>query len=139
MKYLVAAKAANLDAEIHKRFGHADVFLVVDSETLEFNATQGVGHDEPHHGIGRFDGKGIKRVIVGNIGPEAFKDVQAVGWEVYLCRAMTVREAIEKVHSGQVSPLEGPTLKRSISEGQSHHEEGWHRRGLGRGQEPREQ
>ena len=120
MKYLVAATAASLDAKVHKRFGHADVFLVVDSETFEFTAVKGVGHEEPHHGIGRFDGKGIKRVIVGNIGPEAFKNVQAVGWDVYLCHNMTVREAIEKVQSGKLSPLEAPTMKHSIHEGKSH-------------------
>jgi predicted Fe-Mo cluster-binding NifX family protein len=117
MKYLVAATAADLGAQVHKRFGHADAFLVVDPETLEYTAFSGVGHEEPHHGIGRFDGKGIERVIIGNIGPEAFKDVRAVGWEVYLCRNMTVREAIERVQSGELSPIEGPTMKHSVHEG----------------------
>ena len=120
MKYLVAATAADLNANVHKRFGHADVFLIVDSETFAFEAFPGVGHDEPNHGIGRFERSGIERVIVGNIGPEAFKDVRAVGWEVYLCRAMTVREAVEQVQSGQISPLETPTMKHSVRDGKNH-------------------
>ena len=120
MNYLVAATGADLDAKVHKRFGHAGVFLSVDSETLAFEAFPGVGHDEPQHGIGRFARKGIERVIVGNIGPEAFKDVQEIGWEIYLCRAMTVREAIESVQAGKLSPLKESTLKRSIHEGSVH-------------------
>ena len=120
MKYLVAATAADLDADVHKRFGHAEAFLVVDSETFEYSAFSGVGHDEPHHGIARFEGKGIERVIVGNIGPGAFQDVCEMGWEIYLCRSMTVREAIERVNSGAISPLKQPTMKHSIHEGQEH-------------------
>jgi predicted Fe-Mo cluster-binding NifX family protein len=134
MRYLVVATAGDLDAKVHKRFGHADVFLVVDSETLEFTVMKGVGHEEPHHGIGRFDGKGINRVIVGNIGPEAFKDVRAVGWEVFLCRNMTVREAIKKVHSGELSPLEAATMKQSIHEGQAHDAHGKLPTAQGRGE-----
>ncbi|MBU1936456.1 hypothetical protein KKG05_03590 [bacterium] len=120
MKYLVAAIAVDLNANVHKRFGHANVFLIVDSETLAYEAYPGVGHDEPNHGIGRFAQSGVERVIVGNIGPEAFKDVRAVGWEIYLCRAMTVREAIEKVQSGQMSPLKAPTMKHSVHGGRNH-------------------
>lgn len=121
MRYLVAATAGDLNAGIHKRFGHADFFLIVDPETFKFTVWKGTGHEEPRHGIGRFENEGIERVIVGNIGPEAFKDVQAVGWEVYLCRGMTVREAVEKIHSGQISPLKGPTMKQSIHEGRNLH------------------
>ena len=132
MKYLVAATAADFDAKVHKRFGHADVFLIVDSETFEFTTVQGIGHDEPRNGIARLEGKGIERAIVGNIGPEAFEDVRAVGWEVYLCRAMTVREAMEKVNSGKLSPLEAPTMKRSFHEGQSHKTHERNMRGSGR-------
>jgi hypothetical protein len=33
---------------------------------------------------------------------------------------MTVREAIAKVQSGQISPLETPTMKHSVREGRNH-------------------
>ena len=132
MKYLVAANAANLDAKVHKRFGYADDFLVVDPETLEYVAYPGVGHNEPLHGIGKLQKEGIERVIVGNIGPEAFQDVKGAGWEVYLCRGMTVREAVEKVHSGQFIPIEKPTMKQSVHKGR-HLGGGDHQHGVGSG------
>lgn len=133
MKYLVAATAADLGAQVHKRFGHADAFLVVDPETLEYTAFPGVGHEEPHHGIGRFQKENVGRVIVGNIGPAAFEDIQEAGWEVYVCRSMTVREAIERVHSGEVSPAKRPTMKHSVREGHDHGTGGKHSSGPARG------
>ena len=114
MKYLVSATAADLNAKIHKRFGFTDVFLIVDGDTFAYEAFPGVGHDEQSHGTKRFEQSDIERIIVGNIGPEAFEDVRAAGWEIYLCRAMTVREAVERVHSGQILPLEEPSIKRSV-------------------------
>jgi predicted Fe-Mo cluster-binding NifX family protein len=133
MKYLVAATAADLGAQVHKRFGHADAFLVVDPETLEYTTFPGVGHEEPHHGIGRFRKEDIGRVIVGNIGPGAFEDVQEAGWEVYVCRSMSVREAIERVHSGEIPPVQGPTMKHSVREGHDHDTGGQHSSGSKRG------
>lgn len=114
MNYLVAASAANLNAKIAKRFGHADCFLVVDSETLSFTSIAGVGHEQPRHGIDRFGKHKIERLIVGNIGPAAFDDVKAMGWSLYSCSGLTVREAVSKVHNGEVNELTAPTVRRSI-------------------------
>jgi len=144
MKYLIASSGPDLQAQIAKRFGHAEYFIVLDSETMEYEALPGVGHDEPAHGIGRFRDQNVERVIIGNIGPEAFQDLKQAGWTPYLCRKMTVQEAVEKVERGEVSPLEAPTAKRSIhsarqAEGGDHdhhngrHEGGGHGMGQGRG------
>ncbi len=119
MKFLVAATAPDLSAKIHKRFGSADYYIVIDPETLKYNAIHGTGKDEPTHGIRRFVGLDIGTVIVGNIGPGVFSDIAEMGWSVYSCHGMTVREAIEKVQSGQISPLKAPTMKRSVRRGRN--------------------
>ncbi len=120
MKFLVAATAPDLDAKIHKRFGGADYYIVIDPDTQKYSAIQGKGEDEPTHGISQFVGLDIGTVIVGNIGPAAFRDSVKMGWSVYSCHGMTVREAIEKVQSGQISPLKAPTMKRSVRRGRNH-------------------
>ena len=114
MKYLIAASGNDLNAKVARRFGHTEYFLLVDSETKEYKVFPGVGHDEPAHGIARFIDQDIQRVIVGNIGPGAFQDIRDKGWTIYLCRNMTVLEALESVESGKVSPLDKPTMKHSI-------------------------
>lgn len=121
MKYLIATDGTDLEAKIAKRFGHSAYFMVVDPESEEFEVFAGVGHDEPAHGIGRFQDSGIERVILGNVGPEAFKDLQNAGWPAFLCRNMTVREALEKVKNGELEPLSEPTAKRSIHSARDPH------------------
>ncbi|MDP8240210.1 MAG: NifB/NifX family molybdenum-iron cluster-binding protein [Candidatus Hatepunaea meridiana] len=114
MKYLVAANSADLNAKIAKLFGYAPYYLIVDTETMEYLTVQGIGHDEPSHGMSRFANLDIKHAIVGNIGPAAFKDLISIGWSVFSCHGMTVMEALEKVRSDMIPHLEKPTMKVSI-------------------------
>ena len=132
MKYLIASSGADLDAKVAKRFGHAEYFIVYDSQSKSYETFPGVGHDEPAHGIGRFKDQEIEGVIIGNIGPEAFQDVTRSGWKVFLGRNMIVQDALEKVENGEILPLEGPTVKKSFHSGHQSHGEG-HGHGEGEG------
>jgi predicted Fe-Mo cluster-binding NifX family protein len=96
------------------RFGHSGYFLIIDPQTMEFKIFPGIGKDEYMQGIGKFINLGIKKVITGNIGPSAYSEVISSGCTVYLCRNMSVREAIKKVENGDVPVLKEPTLKESI-------------------------
>jgi len=112
-KYLVASSGDTLDSKVSKRFGHSGYFLIVDPGNMELEAVPGVG-DEESQPVGSFLNTGIKKVIVGNIGPSAYHEIISSGGAVYLCRNMSVLEAIKKVESGDVPPMEKPTLKDSI-------------------------
>ncbi len=114
MKYLIAATEPNLEARVHKRFGHADYYLVVDADTLEFTWFEGLSQDQPHHDFLRFLDPQIGAVITGNIGPNAFQDIQQLSLKVYSCIGLTVKEAIEKVKGGKISSLSASTMKHSI-------------------------
>ena len=72
-KYLVASSGDTLDSKVSGRLGHSGYFLVIDSQTMEFEAFPGISNDEYQH-IGRFINLGIKKVIVGNIGPSAYSE-----------------------------------------------------------------
>lgn len=143
MRYLIASSGADLNAKVSNRFGHAEYFIVLDSETGQFEAVPGVGHDEAAHGIDRFKKQNIEKVIVGNIGPGAFQDLKDHGWTAYLCRNMTINQAVEQVEKGAIPALEESTLKKSIHSARDahgrHHEHGQGRGhgegggGLGRG------
>jgi predicted Fe-Mo cluster-binding NifX family protein len=113
-KYLVASSGDTLDSKVSGRFGHSGYFLIIDPQTMEFKIFPGIGKDEYMQGIGKFINLGIKKVITGNIGPSAYSEVISSGCTVYLCRNMSVREAIKKVENGDVPVLKEPTLKESI-------------------------
>jgi len=112
-KYLVTSSGDTLDSKVSGRFGHSGYFLVIDPQTMKFEAFPGISKDE-YQNIGRFINLGIKKVIVGNIGPSAYNEVISFGCTVYLCRNMLVREAVKKVADGDVPVLKEPTLKDSI-------------------------
>lgn len=98
-KYLVASSGDTLDSKVSRRFGHSPYFLVINPQTMEFKVFQGIGKDEYMQGIGKYVNPGIKKVIVGNIGPSAYNEVTASGCSVYICRNMPVREAISMIQS----------------------------------------
>jgi predicted Fe-Mo cluster-binding NifX family protein len=112
-KYLVASSGDTLDSKVSGRFGHSGYFLIIDPQTMEFEAFTGVSKDEDQN-IGKFITPAVKKVIVGNIGPSSINEVISYGCKVYLCRNMTVPEAIRKVRDGEVPVLKEPTLKESI-------------------------
>lgn len=117
MRYLIAATAPNLEAKIAKRFGHAPFYLILNPETYDFAAIAGPGEDEPSYRIGRFSSKGVERVILGNVGPQAFDNLVSAGWSVYSCIGLSVKEAVDRVRNDVVPVLEAPTMKRSIQSG----------------------
>jgi len=131
-KYLVASSGDTLDSKVSGRFGHSKYFLIIDPQTMKFEAFRGISNDEYMQGTGRFVNMGIKKVIVGNIGPSAYKEVISSGCTVYLCRNISVREAIKKVENGDVPLLKEPTLKESIHSARKAGD-GYGGRGEGRG------
>lgn len=113
-QYLVAASGDNPDAKISGRFGHAKYFLLVDPKTMNYESVPGVSPELEKPDMVRFAQKGAEKVLVGNVGPSAFEELRSLGLQPYLCRGMTVREAVSRVEAGEIAPMEGPTLKQSL-------------------------
>lgn len=121
MKYLIAADGPEFTAKIAKRFGHAAYFIIYDTQTGKSKSYPGVGHDEPSHGLGRFENEGIERVLLGNVGPEAFADIEHFGWQCFLTRNMNAEQAIEAAGRGEIEVLTEPTVKQSFHSGHGDH------------------
>ena len=112
-KYLVASSGNTLDSKVSGRFGHSGYFLIVDPVTMEYEAFPGVSNYEDQT-IRKYVDTDIKRVIVGNIGPAMYNELTARGCKVYMCRNMSVPEAIKKIKNGDIQVLKEPTIKESI-------------------------
>ncbi|HUX55397.1 MAG TPA: NifB/NifX family molybdenum-iron cluster-binding protein [Bacteroidales bacterium] len=112
-KYLVASSGDTLDSKVSGRFGHSEYFLLIDPLTMEFEVLKGVSKDEDQK-IGKFLTPAVKKVIVGNIGPSSYSEILSYGCKVYLCRNMSVNEAVRKVKNNDAPILKEPTLKDSI-------------------------
>ena len=114
MLILIGSDGNNLESTIAKRFGHANYYILFNSESQSFNAFENNDEGHNHENLRNFLNKGVEAFIVGNIGPYAFEIINTNVSKVYLARKMIVREAIKKVIKGELLQLSEPTVKRSM-------------------------
>lgn len=111
MKIGITAKGDNLDSEVDPRFGRCKYFIIVDPDTLEFEAIENFSI-EASGGAGVQSGqlvatKEVEVILTGNIGPNAFQILQSAGIKTITGASGKVREAIEKYKKGGFKPVEG--------------------------------
>jgi len=107
MKVAITSQGQDMNSAVDPRFGRAQCFIVVDTETGDFashdnsqnlNAVQGAGIQAGRNVIDL----GVEAVITGNVGPKAFATLQAGGVKVYASTAGSVAEAMEKFKAGEL-------------------------------------
>lgn len=115
MRIAITSTVPNLEGEIDPRFGRCQYFLIVDTDTLQFEAIENAN-------ISRGGGagiqsaqlvaeKGIEAVITGNCGPNAFQTLTAAGITVVTgISGGSIKEAIEEFRSGEFSPAGEATV-----------------------------
>jgi predicted Fe-Mo cluster-binding NifX family protein len=121
MLILLGSDGNNLESLVAKRFGHANYYILFNSESQSFNAFENNDEGHNHDNLRNFLDKGVEVFIVGNIGPYAFEIINTPKSKVYLARKMLVREAIKKFIKGELLQLSEPTAKRSIDHGHHSH------------------
>ncbi len=109
MKVAVTSRGPTLGDEIDPRFGRAQVFLVVDTDTGEFEVVDNKQNLEAAQGAGIQAGRivadhGAEVLITGHCGPNAFRTLSAAGIKVVLAAEGTVGEAVEKFKKGELKP-----------------------------------
>lgn len=107
MKIVITAEGPNLKSPTDPRFGRAQYFLLVDSETGSFtahdnaqnlNAAQGAGIQAAQTVVRL----GAEAVITGNVGPKAFTTLQAGNVAVYTGATGTAGDALEQWKSDKL-------------------------------------
>ncbi|HOU14889.1 MAG TPA: NifB/NifX family molybdenum-iron cluster-binding protein [Anaerolineae bacterium] len=112
MRVVIPANGADLDAPTSPIFGRSQMFILVDPETLAFEALPNPALDAPG-GAGVQAAQtvlqhGVSAVIAPSLGPNAFRVVQAAGIPAYRMAGATVREVITAFNAGQLARLETP-------------------------------
>jgi len=120
LKIAVSATSESLDAQIDPRFGRCPYFVIVDSETMKFEAVPNVASGAMS-GAGiqaaqMIASRGVKVVVTGNVGPNAFQALSA-GIDVITGVFGTVREVVEKFKSGQLQKITAPTTSMGFGMG----------------------
>jgi len=114
MKICVSATGNNLEAQLDPRFGRCLYLVIVNSETMEFEAYPNLAADSTG-GAGiqiaqTIANEGVKVVITGNVGPNAFGALSAAGIEIMTGAFGTVREVVEKFRRCELQRIGAPTV-----------------------------
>jgi len=114
MKICVTARGDDLNAEVDPRFGRCAYFIIVDTETHEWNAVKnesamasGGAGIQAAQTVARL---GVDAIITGNVGPNAYSTLSASGINVYAGASGTVKEVVERFKKGEFDrAASGPT------------------------------
>ena len=120
MLILIGSDGNNLESPVAKRFGHANYFILYNTETKNFEAFENLAEEHNHDNLYDFLEKGVEVFIVGNIGPHAFEIINTPKNQVYLARKMSVSESLKKFVGGELEHLKEPTVKKSIGHKHDH-------------------
>ena len=110
MKIAVSATGTDLNSEIDPRFGRCAYFIIVNTDDMSFEAIENESMSLGG-GAGIQSGQfiastGAKVLITGNVGPNASRTLNAAGLDVIVGVSGSVREAIERYKSGELSPTQ---------------------------------
>ena len=108
MKVAVTSKGILLDSEVDPRFGRAPYILIVDTESLAFEAVDNSDNVNAFKGAGiqaatMISDKGAEVLMTGYCGPKAFTTLEAAGVKVVSDISGKVRDAITAFKEGKVS------------------------------------
>jgi len=113
LKVAVSATGPSLDASVDPRFGRCSYFVIVDIETMQFEALQNpaqyAGGGAGIQAAQTIASKGVQVILTGNVGPNAYQALSAAGIQIVTGAYGTVREAVMKYKEGKLRSTSAPT------------------------------
>ena len=114
MKIAVTSVGQDMAAQVDPRFGRAACFVIVDTDTMEFEAVDNT-NVAAAGGAGINSAKavidtGARAVLTGNCGPNAERTLRAANVKLYTGVAGTVAEAVEQFKAGALKEAAGPSV-----------------------------
>jgi len=114
MKIGISSTGENLDANVDQRFGRCKYFIIVDTESMEFEVLSN-GSAMAFGGAGiqaaqTIARTGAKVVVTGGVGPNAFRTLSAAGMKVFTGASGTIKESVEKYKKGELKETEAPSV-----------------------------
>jgi len=111
MKVAITAQGQEPSSMIDLRFGRAKRILVVDTETGDYQMHDNAVRLNLPQGAGIQTGQnianlGVEAVITGNVGPNAFRTLNAAHIEIFLATEQTVEQAVDAFKEGQLQEVQ---------------------------------
>jgi predicted Fe-Mo cluster-binding NifX family protein len=112
-KIAISASDQSLEAKVDPRFGQASYFLLVNPETMEYEAVANRQNLQAVQGAGIQAATLVARyrpaaLLTGSCGPKAYRTLLTAGVPVYLGVAGSVREVVQQFRAGKLTVARGP-------------------------------
>lgn len=118
MKVAITASGEDLNSPVDRVFGRARYFVITDTEetnvevlenSQNVNAAQGAGIQSAR----QIANKSVDVVLTGNVGPNAFKTLEAASIRVFQFESdiLTIRDALTAWKEGRLQEVKAPTAK----------------------------
>jgi len=112
MKICITSYEATLDSQVDPKFGRCAYFIIVDTESLGFEA---VKNDAASGGAGIQAGqlvseKNVEAVLTGNVGPNAFQVLNAAGIKIITGVSGEVSDAVVEYKQNTLKPIDKATI-----------------------------
>ena len=115
MKIAVTSTGPTLDDNVEARFGRCPFFLIIDTDTMQFEAIE-----NPNIALGGGAGiqsaqliseKCVTTVLTGNCGPNAFGVFGQAGIQVVVGVSGNIRNAVEQFKAGRFASADCPNVQ----------------------------
>lgn len=111
MKVAITAQGQEFSSMIDLRFGRARWILVVDTESGQHQVHDNAVHLNAPQGAGIQTGQnvanlGVEAVITGNVGPNAFRVLNAANIKIFLATQQTVEQAVAAFKEGRLQDVQ---------------------------------
>ncbi len=114
MKIAISSQGNTLDSEVDPRFGRCAYFIIVDPDTMEWEA---LSNEAAQMGGGAgvkaaqlAADKGAEVLITGNCGPNAFQSLRAAQIRVFIGASGRIRDVIDHFQKGQLTEITEPSV-----------------------------
>ena len=111
MKIVITTQGQDLSSSLDPRFGRAKWLILVDTDTNQFEAHDNTVNLNAAQGAGIQTAQNVanleaEAVITGNVGPNAFKTLNAADIKIFLAEKQTVAEAIDSFKAGKLKEVD---------------------------------
>jgi len=108
MRIAISSTGKELESNLDPRFGRAAYFIILDAETMDFEAVENSQNLNLPQGAGIQAGKTVAdhhvdALITGHCGPKAFKVLQKAGVKVVTGAGGKVADAIDQFKKGELA------------------------------------
>lgn len=121
MRLAVCAQGDGLNAQVDPRFGRCQVFVLMDTETGEISSLENPAREAPGGAGSRaatcLSDEGVEAVLLGNLGPNGARVLEAAGIRVYAGSRGTVKETIDLHLQGLLEEVTGQNVESGFDPG----------------------